>query len=68
MASGKYEAAIEDFNAALNVNSDNSDAWAGLGFCYQKLDNRSKALESYQRAISVNPNNTSARSALQSLS
>jgi tetratricopeptide (TPR) repeat protein len=31
MAAGKYEAAIEDFNAALSVNSNNSDAWAGLG-------------------------------------
>ncbi|MGO9421695.1 tetratricopeptide repeat protein [Roseiarcus sp.] len=68
MATGKYEAAIEDFNAALNVSSDNSDAWAGLGFCYQKLNNRSKAVESYQRAVSANPNNTNARSALQRMS
>ena len=45
MATGKYEAAIEDFNAALNVNANNSEAWAGLGFCYEKLDNRPKAVE-----------------------
>jgi Tfp pilus assembly protein PilF len=68
MAAGKYEAAIEDFNAALSVNSNNSDAWAGLGFCYEKLNNRPKAAESYQHAVSVNHNNSSARAALQRLS
>ena len=68
MATGKYEAAIEDFNAALNVNANNSEAWAGLGFCYEKLDNRAKAVESYQRAVLVDPNNSQARAALQRLS
>jgi Tfp pilus assembly protein PilF len=68
MATGKYQAAIEDFNAALNVDANNSDAWAGLGFCYEKLDNHAKAVESYQRAVQVDPNNAQARSALQRLS
>jgi tetratricopeptide (TPR) repeat protein len=67
MATGKYEAAIEDFNAALNVNANNSDAWAGLGLCYEKLNNRPKALEAYQRAVLVDPNNGAARAALQRL-
>ena len=43
MATGKYEPAIEDFNAALNVNANNSEAWAGLGLCYEKLNNHAKA-------------------------
>ena len=42
MATGKYDAAIEDFNAALNVNANNSEAWAGLGLCYEKLNNHAK--------------------------
>ena len=45
MATGKFDAAIEDFNAALNVNADNSEAWAGLGLCYEKLNNHAKAVE-----------------------
>ena len=45
MATGQYEKAIEDFNAALNVNANISEAWAGLGYCYEKLNNRPKALE-----------------------
>jgi tetratricopeptide (TPR) repeat protein len=68
MATGKYEAAIEDFNAALNVNANNSEAWGGLGLCYEKLNNHAKAVESYQRAVTVNPNNGEARAALQRLS
>ena len=67
MATGKYDAAIEDFNAALNVNANNSDAWAGLGFCYEKLNDRAKAVESYQRAVVVDPGNSQARAALQRL-
>ena len=67
MATGKFDAAIEDFNAALNVNANNSEAWAGLGFCYEKLNNHAKAVESYQRAVVVNPNNSQARAALQRL-
>jgi Flp pilus assembly protein TadD len=67
MATGKYEAAIEDFNAALNVDANNSEAWTGLGVSYEKLNNRAKAVESYQRAVTVNPNASEARAALQRL-
>ncbi len=68
MNTGKYEKAIEDFNAALNVDAYNSEAWAGLGFCYAKLDNRAKAIESYSRAIQIDPGNSAARAALRQLS
>jgi len=68
MTTGKYDAAIEDFNAALNVNAYNSEAWAGLGYCYEQLNNRAKAVESYQRAVQINPGNSAARAALRRLS
>ena len=67
MRTGKYDAAIEDFNATLNVNANNTEAWAGLGFCYDKLNNKAKAVESYSRAIQVDPGNSQARAALQKL-
>ena len=68
MATGKYEAAIEDFNAALNVDANNSDAWAGLGFCYEKLNNRAKAIEFRTSARSRSIRKTAAPAALQRLS
>jgi len=58
---GKYDLAIEDFNAALNVDNKNADAWAGLGFAYEKQGNKAKASESYGRALTADPNNRSAR-------
>ena len=57
VATGKYDAAIEDFNAALNVNNHNADSWANLGVAYEKQGNKSKAVESYNRAMEVDPQN-----------
>ena len=57
----KYDAAIEDFNAALNVDNRNGDAWASLGLAYERQGNRQKATESYQRALVVDPGNRIAR-------
>ena len=58
---GKYDQAIEDFNAALNVDNRNGDAWAGLGLAYEKQGNKTKASESYGRALVVDPGNRVAR-------
>ena len=42
---------------ALNVDANNADAWAGLGVAYEKQNNKIKAMESYSRAITVDPSN-----------
>ena len=55
LATGKYDQAVDDFDAALNVNSNNAEAWAGLGLAYEKLGNKAKAVESYERATMVAP-------------
>ena len=60
--------AIEDFNAALNVDSNNAAAWAGLGLAYEKQGNKAKAVESYNRAMIVDPNNAQARAGVGRLS
>ena len=60
-ALGKYDAALEDFTASLNVDNRNADAWAGRGFAYEKLGKKSEAAESYQRALSLDGNNATAR-------
>ncbi|MCC2107642.1 MAG: tetratricopeptide repeat protein, partial [Hyphomicrobiales bacterium] len=61
LALGKYDKAIEDFNATLNVDNKNPNGWAGLGVAYEKQGNRVKAAESYQRALVLDPNNRIAR-------
>jgi tetratricopeptide (TPR) repeat protein len=50
---GKFDKAIEDFNAALNVNSKSALAWAWLGLAYDKSGNPQKAKEAYQRAQQI---------------
>lgn len=64
MAEGKYDAAIEDLNAALNVDTKNSEAWANLGLAYEKSNNAVKARESYARAKILDPNNQLAADGL----
>ena len=61
IAVGKFDLAIEDFNAALNVDNHNADAWAGLGLAYERKGDRAKAQESYQRALVVDQSNKLAR-------
>ena len=67
VAQGKYDLAIEDYNAALNVNAKNGDAWAGLGLAYEKSGNVAKARESYGRAKLVDPDNRAAAEGLSRL-
>jgi tetratricopeptide (TPR) repeat protein len=64
MAQGKFSAAIEDLNAALNVDTKNPEAWANLGLAYEKSNNAQKARESYARAKILDPNNQLAADGL----
>ena len=67
LAVGKPAKAIEDFNAALNVNNKNGKAWAGLGLAYEKQGDRAKAAENYQRALSLDPQDPVAKQGQQRL-
>ena len=61
IATSQFEKAVEDFNAALNVDNRNGDAWAGRGLAYERLGKRQEASESYQRALTADPGNAMAR-------
>ena len=63
----KLESALEDFNAALNINNRNADAWAGLGLVSEKMGSKAKAIEAYNTAIGIDPNQSIARSGLNRL-
>ncbi|WP_425332095.1 tetratricopeptide repeat protein [Rhodoblastus acidophilus] len=58
---GKADKAIEDFNAALNVDNRNAEAWALLGLAYEKKGDRRLASENYRRALSLNGDQPLAR-------
>jgi len=68
MATGKFNEAVDDYDAALNVDSSDAGAWSGLGLAYEKLGNKAKAIESYNRAMLVDPSNPAARAGVARLS
>jgi len=52
---GQYEAAIRDCHQALEINPYHFTAAAGMGQCYLLQDNPVAALESFRRALRLNP-------------
>ena len=64
VAVGQYDKAIEDLNATLNTDHRNADAWAWRGLAFEKQGNRKDAIESYQRATTVESGHKLAREGL----
>lgn len=52
---GQYDAAIRDSHQALEINPYHFTSAAGMGQCYLLQDNPVAALESFRRALRLNP-------------
>jgi tetratricopeptide (TPR) repeat protein len=52
---GQYDAAIRDSHQALEINPYHFTSAAGMGQCYLLLDNPVAALDSFRRALRLNP-------------
>ncbi len=55
-ALGRYAEAIRDCHQALELNPYHFAAASGMGHAYLRLKNRVSALESFRRALRLNPN------------
>jgi tetratricopeptide (TPR) repeat protein len=64
IATNQYDKAIEDYNAALNVNNKDATSWAYRGLAYEKSNRKKEAVESYQRAAQIEPGNPVAKQGL----
>uniref|UniRef100_A0AC34QS80 RNA polymerase-associated protein CTR9-like protein n=1 Tax=Panagrolaimus sp. JU765 TaxID=591449 RepID=A0AC34QS80_9BILA len=65
--SGNYNAAVKNFKQALRSNPDlPAEIRLGLGHCFMKLKNYSKAKFAYERVLSLDKSNIPARIALAS--
>lgn len=51
----RYQDAVAAFDASVQLDETNAQAYRALGKTYQKLRDFDKALASYQKAVSVNP-------------
>lgn len=56
--------AITILNQALEINSQNSNAYRVMGYAYEIMQNYPKAVENYETAIELNQNNAMAYSGL----
>ncbi len=52
---GKYDAAVQEFREALQIDAGNEDGLRGAADAYVKLGNPSAAEAAYQKAISLRP-------------
>ena len=60
LARKEYAAALKDFQTAAAAKPDNYRAHNGAGYALRKLGEYDRALESYERALSIAPTSTEA--------
>lgn len=54
--SGKYAAAIVEYQKASQANPGNKDIYFNLGFIYNQLKQYTLAVDSYEKVLSIDPN------------
>jgi len=59
----KYDAAISRFQEAVLARSDYAPAYLGLGRAYEKIGQKQKALDAYQRYLDALPSDKDAEDA-----
>ena len=60
----KYTQAISDFNEALKLNPEDSEAYNSRGLVYYSQGDHSRAISDYSRAIELSPNFSQAHTNL----
>jgi tetratricopeptide (TPR) repeat protein len=67
-ALGNYEASLRDIDKVLELEPRHFGALAGRGMIYHQQKNWTAALNAYREALSMNPNMTGVKNAVQELS
>jgi tetratricopeptide (TPR) repeat protein len=65
---GQYEKSIQYFNNAVQADSTNWQAYEDMGNAYMKTDDKPNALSSYQKALQLNPGNSTLQALVDNLS
>jgi tetratricopeptide (TPR) repeat protein len=64
---GKYVDALKVLEVAVEVKKTFEEAYYWMGCCYQKLDKKEQAIQSYQMALQIDANYIEAKDALGKL-
>ena len=67
LIAGKTAEALDIYASATNLDSHNAQAWNGLGVANDMLGQRDKALDAYQQAVDLAPDDISATNNLAHL-
>ena len=59
-SNGKYEDAIEVYEAIIDNDNFSTDIYFNLGNCYYKIDNIPEAILNYEKALKLKPDNEDA--------
>ncbi len=60
----KYSAALDVLQKAITVQNSFDEGYYWMGRCYEKLDKRTEAIESYKAALQLDPGYLEAKDAL----
>ncbi len=63
----KYEDALKVLETATTVQKTYEEGWYWMGRCYQKLNKKKEAIESYRMAVQLDPEFLEAKDALNKL-
>ncbi len=55
LSRGEYDQAISEFNKALEINSQNSEAYKNRGTAYMKKGQYDQAISDYTKVLEINP-------------
>ncbi len=64
---GQYEKSIQYFNNAVQADSTDWQAYEDMGNAYMKLDDKPNALSSYQKALQLNPGDSTLQALVDNL-
>ncbi|MDQ6889441.1 MAG: tetratricopeptide repeat protein [Bacteroidota bacterium] len=64
---GKYDAALETLKRAVTIQNNFEEGYYWMGKCYEKLDMKNDAIQSYENALLYDKNFTEAKEALDRL-
>jgi tetratricopeptide (TPR) repeat protein len=67
LATGKTREAAADLDEAVQVAPQNAQAWTTRGAAYERIGDKAKATESYNRAVTLRPKDDAARNGLARL-
>jgi tetratricopeptide (TPR) repeat protein len=59
-----YQKSLEALQTALSIKADYSEGYFWEGCCYEKLNDKNKAIENYKKALQLDPSYDEAQEAL----